>query len=240
MDDASKELRLAPERPHERRAALHRAQTGAGVMAQLTEVASTEVRHGVRLEVRPDVLDRIELGSIGRQVLEGDRAALFLDVLTYELGAMRLQPVPDAQKLASDRGMKGFQELDHLRGLDRAVGETEVEPQGTDPSHHRELLPAEGVLQDRRLAPGSPGACAAGTFGKTRLVYEDDDSSLPRGDFLARATSWLSSCGSRPRRARAPDRSGAARSSPSPQATATPSSAPGARRTSPRSRCRCA
>src|SRR5579883_2043379 len=184
MDDASKELCLAPERPHERRAALHRAQTGAGVMAQLTEVASTEVRHGVRLEVRPDVLDRIELGSIGRQVLEGDRAALFLDVLTYELGAMRLQPVPDDQKLASDRGMKGFQELDHLRGLDRAVEETEVEPQGADPSHHRELLPAEGVLQDRRLAPGSPGACAAGTFGKTRLVYEDDDSSLPRGDFF--------------------------------------------------------
>src|SRR4029453_3406421 len=32
---------------------------------------------------------------------------------------------------------------------------------------------------------GGPGACATGTFGQARLIYEDDDSSLSRCDFFS-------------------------------------------------------
>lgn len=43
------------------------------------------------LEVAPDVLHRIEFRGESGQVLERNGGPLSLDVLVYELGAMRLQ-----------------------------------------------------------------------------------------------------------------------------------------------------
>ena len=185
MGDGSKQLRLPPECSHQGRASLHRSQAGAGVVSEVLQIASTEVGHRVRLEITPNALDRIELGGIGRQVLQGDRAALLLDVFAHESGAMSLQAVPYDQQLPTNRGRECLEELNYLRAPDRAREQTEVKAQPAHPGNRRQLLPAEAVLQDRCLSARSPGACAAGTFGQTRLVYEDDDSSLPRGDFFS-------------------------------------------------------
>ena len=43
----------------------------------------------------------------------------------------------------------------------------------------------EAVLQDRRLTFRGPGSCAAGSFGQTRFVDEDDYSALSRSDFFS-------------------------------------------------------
>ena len=54
----------------------------------------------------------------------------------------------------------------------------------TQAGDHRELLPAEAVLQHGRLALRGPGSCATRSLGQTRLVDEDDYSALSRSDFF--------------------------------------------------------
>ena len=65
---------------------------------------------------------------------------------------MRLQTIPDDQQLLADRGLQGFEELDDLRTLDRAIEQAEVEPPVAQAGNHRQLFPAEAVLKDRSLA----------------------------------------------------------------------------------------
>jgi hypothetical protein len=51
----SEQLCLLPERGHQCRAALHRAQAVTGAMFEIGEIAGAEVRHGMVLQVAPDV-----------------------------------------------------------------------------------------------------------------------------------------------------------------------------------------
>jgi hypothetical protein len=185
MSDDSKQLRLSPEGGHQGRATLHRTQVRPSVLLQIRQISGTEVGHRVRLEITPDALDGIEFGCVRWQILQGDRPALALDILAYQIGAVRLQSIPDDQQLLADRGRECLQELGDLRTLDRAGEQAEVEPQETHPRDSRQLLPTEAVLQDRSFASWRPGACATGTLGQTRPVYEDDDSSLSRCDFFS-------------------------------------------------------
>src|SRR6516162_925316 len=136
-------------------------------------------------EVTPDVLNRIELRRVGGQELKSDSPALRLNVLTHELGTMCLQTIPDDQQLLADRGLKGLEELDHLRRADRAAIESEVEAPEGDPGDHRELLPAEAVLKHWSLAPRGPGSCATRSLRQSRLIDEDDDSALSRRYFFS-------------------------------------------------------
>src|SRR3974390_1757596 len=124
----SEQLRLLPEGADQCRAALHRAQVTTRAMREVAKVAGAEVRHGVMLQVSPDALAGIELGGVGGQVLERDGAALSLDVLPDELGAVSLEPVPDDQQLPVDGGLQGLEKLDDLWGADRPGMQTEVEP----------------------------------------------------------------------------------------------------------------
>jgi hypothetical protein len=61
----SEQLRLLPERRALRRATLHGAQVSAGASPEIAEIAGAERRHGAVLEVSPDALDWVELGSVG-------------------------------------------------------------------------------------------------------------------------------------------------------------------------------
>lgn len=184
MSDGSKELGLLPERCDKGSPSLHRSKSRTGMAFQVCQVLGTEVRHGMRLEIAPDVLHRIELRRIRGQELERDGAALQFNVLTDETGAMCAKTVPYDEQSSPDGRLQCPQELNDLRRLDRACEKAKVEAHEARPGNHRQVFPAEGVLQNRRFTFGRPGACAAGTFGQTRLVYEDDDSSLPRGDFF--------------------------------------------------------
>src|SRR5262245_40466276 len=106
MGHASEQLGLLPEGGHKHRPPLHRFQSGASCRLELPEVASAEVGHGMGLQVTPDALNRIELGSVCRQILERDPPVLLLDVLIHQTRAMRLQAIPDNQKLAADHALE--------------------------------------------------------------------------------------------------------------------------------------
>src|SRR5215469_4099620 len=180
----SEQLRLAPERCDQRSAALHGAKMPACADLEIAEIAGAEIRHGVMFEIPPDVFNRVELRSIGRQIFQGDASVEALEVLLHQPRAVRLQPIPNDEQLLADRRREGLQELHHLWALDRAGEESKVKPPEAHSGDHRQLLPGEAVLQDRCLTPWGPGTRAAGSFGQTRLVDEDDYSALPRSDFF--------------------------------------------------------
>src|SRR6185437_12636202 len=151
---------------------------------EISEVTGAEVRHGMVFEISPDVFNRVELGSIGGQILQGDLSIQTFQVLLHESRTVRLKPIPDYEQLFADRRCECLQELHDLWTLDRAGEESKVEAPEAHSSNHRQLLPGKAVLQDWCLAPWGPGARAAGSFGQTRLVDEDDYSALPRSDFF--------------------------------------------------------
>src|ERR1700678_1144181 len=180
----SKQFRLLPECRDQGATALHRAQIPTCALAQVAEVACAVVRHGVMLQVAPDVFDGVQFRRVGRQMLKSDAPVQALDVLFDQPRAMRLQAVPDDQQLLADRLLQRFEELNDLGALDRTGEESKVKAPVTHAGDDRELLPGEAVLQERCLTLRGPGACAAGSFGQTRFVDEDDYSALPRSDFF--------------------------------------------------------
>src|ERR1700677_2064782 len=137
------------------------------------------------LEVSPNALDRIHVGCVRRQVVDGDLPVLSLDMRLHELRAVALQTIPDDEQLLANRGLQSFEELDDLRTPYRAVEQSEVEAPVAQAGDHRELFPAEAVLQHGRLTFRSPGSCATRSFGQTRLVDEDYYSALSRSDFFS-------------------------------------------------------
>src|SRR6185312_773221 len=185
MGDASKELCLFPECPDQGAAALHGTQFGAGAALEIPEIASAEVRHGVVLQIAPDVFDGVELRSVGGQILERDGPAQCFDMPAYEVGSVGLQTVPDDQNLPADRGREYLEELHDLQTFDRAGKQPEVKALHTQTSNRGELLPTETVLQDGRLAFGSPRGRATGPFGQSRLIDKYDEPALPRRYFFS-------------------------------------------------------
>ena len=179
------QLCLFPERTDKPRAALHGTQPGSRSIFEMHQVARAEVWYFMGLQVPPDALNRVEFGCIGRKILKGNLSIQLLNKRSDELGAMGLQTIPDDQKLAANRVRERFQELHDLRTADGAGEQPEIEAHETHSGDHRELLPAETVLQDRSLAPRSPRSRATGTFGQARLIDEHDDASLPRGYFFS-------------------------------------------------------
>jgi len=194
---------LLPERGNKCVTALHGPQAVACAMGELAESTRAEVAQLMLLQMSPDVLRGVELGCVGWEVFELDRAFEALDVVAHELAAVSGQAVPNHQHFTSDLPPQGVEKLNQLRTLDRTWKESEVETLKSDTGDRRELVPVEVVLQDRGLAARGPTANLGRSFAQSRLVDEDDDSALFSGFFLTPASVRASSVGSPPRRARA-------------------------------------
>src|SRR5450631_850795 len=138
----------------------------------------------VVLEMTPDVLGGVELGGIGRELLDLDRSLEGFEILAHQCRAMRGQAVPDHEQGFADLTAERVQELDDLRTLDCTRKESEVEASKSDPGDDRELMPVEVILQDRGLAARRPGAHPGRPLAQSRLIYEDDDSALFCGVFF--------------------------------------------------------
>src|SRR5512134_336788 len=134
--------------------------------------------------VTEQVLHGIELGRIARQPLEHDVPVEGFDVVAHQAAAVSWQPVPYHQQLAADGALEGFEKLHHLHPGNGAVEESEVKAPQSHPGHQRKLLPVEAVLQHWCLPSGRPGAHASGPLAQSRLVDEDDSSSLSSGVFF--------------------------------------------------------
>ena len=144
----------------------------------------TEVGQLVVFPIAPQIFDRIELGSVGREILEVNLAVLRADEVLDESTPVLAQAVPDDQQFVRQRSLQAREKVDHLRTADRARIQTEVEIPPGHPGNRRECLPVEAVLQDRCLASRGPRSAAVGLHTQPALVDEDEDAPLPAGFFL--------------------------------------------------------
>jgi hypothetical protein len=174
-----------PEGTDQSRATLHGAQAVASTGFQIGEVPGATVGQFVVLEMSPDVLGRVEFRGIAGELLDLDGALEGFEVLAHQRGTMRRQSIPDDQQGFADLTAQCLEELDDLRALDCSGKETEVEASESNAGDDRELMPVEMVLQHRSVAARGPGAHASRPLAQSRLVYEDDDSTLFCGVFLA-------------------------------------------------------
>ena len=73
---------------------LNRSGMGAGHVGEFVGVGNRKVRHGIRLEVSPQVFDRIQLRRVGRREHTAHMGMGDQEV-AHDNGAMRPQIVPD-------------------------------------------------------------------------------------------------------------------------------------------------
>jgi len=105
-------------------------------------------------------------------------------VLPHQAALVSPQAIPHHQQRSGDVPSQGLQELHPLRAADRSGKEAEVEVPPPQPSHRRQHLPVEGILQHGRLSLGRPGAATMGSLAQPAFVDEDDRAAFPLGFFL--------------------------------------------------------
>ncbi len=179
------ELGLFPEGCDESLSALAAPEFGPREGAELREILGTEIRHLVLFPVRPEVFDRVELRSIGREEFKLNLAVLGVNPCAHQTAGMDLQTIPDYEQLAADQvPPQVSEEVEDLGGTDAALDQLEVDVPEGDTSDGRELVPGETVLQDWGVTSGRPGSHAVRPFTDPGLVYEDDGSALPGAVFF--------------------------------------------------------
>jgi len=136
--------------------------------------------------ITPDVLDRIELRRVSRQVLKLDPAALVGDKLSHQSAAMGLRAIPDHQQLARQVAQQVPEEVHHLGGANSVLVEPEIEVPPGDAGRDRKHFPVEVILQHRSLSAWGPGAHPMRPLAQPALVDEDDGTPLAEGFFLIR------------------------------------------------------
>jgi hypothetical protein len=113
------------------------------------------------LEIGPQILDRVELGGVGREPLSGEPVALAVQLGTHLGVPVRGEPIPDQHdSMAGVEGGELVEDADEGVGVTAGLLHVKAQPgrSGVGPvaqgGGHGGLLPAEPVPQDRRLAPG--------------------------------------------------------------------------------------
>src|SRR5215475_5787833 len=139
--------------------------------------------------VTPDVLHRVELRRVTRQIFDGQPAILGSDKVVHQPGSMRWQPIPHHQQLAPQVAQQLAEKIHHLRSAHRTLVETEVEVPPSDASRSREHLPVEMILQHRSLSARRPGSHPMRPFAQATFVDKYDHAPFTRGFFLMRGHS---------------------------------------------------
>lgn len=171
----------------------HPAEGDGGLEAQFPGMLGDQVGDLMSLEVPPHVFGGVELWSVGRQALDFDAATSAGQVFAHQDRAVDARAVPEDQDFAADAALEVTEELHHLRALDASGVDLKVEAQDRQSTDDREALPVEGLLENGRLAPGSPGTRAGGPCAQAALVDKDDQPALAPRFFLSPATALVSS-----------------------------------------------
>src|SRR5438874_12849910 len=141
------------------------------------------------LPVRPQVLDRIQFRSVGRQKLQPQPPALLTNEVPNHPAAVTLQAIPDDQQLAPQMAQQVAKEVDHLRAANRTGVEAKIEIPPSHPRHRRQRLPVKVILQHWRLPTRRPGPAAVRPLAQSAFVDELNPLSsmktIVRPSFLA-------------------------------------------------------
>ena len=145
-----------------------------------------QIRDLVLLEMRPQIFDGVEFGSIGRQFFEPEAARAFDQHRFDGLAAVDGRSVPNDQELAGQVAQKRFQELGRARAIDTAFVNSEIKLPERQAGNEREFVPVERLAQHRGLPARSPRAHPVRPGAQSALVDEDDGAAFPPGFFLRR------------------------------------------------------
>ena len=119
---------------------LNRSRMGAGHVGEFVGVGNRKVRHGIRLEVSPQVFDRIQFRRVGRQehtahMRMGDQE------VAHDNGAMRPQIVPDHHEGRTELAIQPREERHGAPRVDIGVAvQTEVQAHPVPPGRDRVRL----------------------------------------------------------------------------------------------------
>jgi len=123
----SEEFRLLPEGSEETRPSARGAERASGGATQLGGVVGAEVWHAVLLCMAPQVLDGVELGSVGGKKLELETILVQINEIPHSVAAMNSQSVPDDQEPARKETEQASKEIDDLRRFDAAWVDPEAD-----------------------------------------------------------------------------------------------------------------
>lgn len=114
MTPVTEKLCLTSEGRNQCASALHRARVSTNATPKIAQVPGAVAGHRVVFEKSPNVLDRADLRSVGRHILQCDQSTPCFNVRFNQAGAVRLQPIPNDQQLQADRCLQDLQKLDDL------------------------------------------------------------------------------------------------------------------------------
>ena len=154
-------------------------------MIEFVEVGRTIVGQRMALQPCPQIFDRIQVGRVGRQERHLDVAVGRVQILEDEFTVVRSQPVPDNQQRLLQVRAQRLEELDVLFFLDRAFVQSKQAVPARQAGNDRDVRPIEVELNDGRLPLRRPGAYSRGSFAQSRLVDENNQSSLAVRFFLS-------------------------------------------------------
>lgn len=165
------------------------AKTSGGqaeVASQVRQVLAADVAQLDVLEVGPDALVRVQIGSVAGQLLQADSlgATLGQEVL-HGLAAMDRGAIPEHQELARDVTEQMLQKADDIRALVGVLPHVHQQPAVRgDAADDRQVITAQRRAEDGRLPARGVGPDGAGQQVEAGLVDPDDGPTLPVSPFL--------------------------------------------------------
>lgn len=170
----------------------------AGRVRQGLGVGRREVGQGVAFEMAPEHLDRIEIGSIGRQEVMM-QLAIALEEPGNDLGPVGLRTVPDDEQRFLELRAQAPQEPHHSACREVGVGQQgKVKSYPLPARRDRErrdggdlLVPSPAVEKNRRLATRSPCPADQRSHQEAALVEKSNVGIQAAGFFLMRDQSSL-------------------------------------------------
>lgn len=173
------------------------AATGlSDLPANLSQMISTEVCHIGSGDIRPDIFNRIQFRSIGRQKLNLQPMLLRKQVSAHLSAFVSRQRIPDQnQSPATQRTPQALKISNNILSADSALAKSKKKlyappRRGCDQrADGRQTLPAEGITNNRSLPARSPCAPDGRTLRKSAFVQESDERLQTAGFFLTRGQS---------------------------------------------------
>src|SRR5919199_484940 len=156
---------------------------GPKLPSRFLQILAAEITHLDVLEVSPDALFRIQLRRIAGKALEVDPLSRpVAQILPDGFAAVDRRAIPEDQQLARDMAPQMIEEADHLGARDRRLVDLEVQPPlKPDGADDRQMVTAERVMQDRRLAPRRIAARHRRQEIEAALIEEEQRARLVGG-----------------------------------------------------------
>lgn len=124
---SERQLSLFPECSDQRWSPLHRLEPIAGELANFANGVEAQISDLMLLEIGPDRLNRIELGSIGRQACNRNMSVQVFQPRVEFAASMDGGAIPDDQQRLLDLALERAEKFDDLLGTNGPGKEPEVE-----------------------------------------------------------------------------------------------------------------